>query len=108
METFEFSVVLFLLLSSECGVSFWTISYRHDHSVAVRVSFYRWRQLRLLKAADVSANMIVEFLTSNSIHTLKIFTIISILSMEDGGVDRTVITCRQFGRMADLTPLLTF
>ena len=31
-------------------------------------------------------------------------------SMEDGGVDRTVIDCRQnhLGQMADFPPLLTF
>ena len=35
---------------------------------------------------------------------------ILLLYMEDGGVDRIVIDCRQnqFGQMADFSPLLTF
>ena len=30
------------------------------------------------------------------------------LLMEDGGVDKTAIDCRQFSQMASFSPLLTF
>ena len=46
---------------------------------------------------------------SISIEVLGLFMVVVVFSMEDGGVDRTVIDCWQhhLGQMADFPPLLT-